>query len=300
MKDPIIKLRPYAVAPFWDDDTGIVFWVWRRQSGKSFHAGAKALRRMMQIRGLLSVFVSASIALGMEFIRKEAVIWSMVLEAFRKAAQQQGLLLTSNADGLDLDAICDLFEHQRLETRIWHDKTTYSRSIVVAPNPDTAVGWTGDIWMDEFGRMPDFKDVLEAVLPFMSSNPQFRLLGITTPPPDDGHYSWEMVLPPQEEFPVNPQGNYYTSQAGYLVHRVDAFDAAAAGVPMYDDKSREPISPEEHRARAFDKTAWDRNFGLRFVSGGQSALSLGAIGRAMALGTTAECRAVDVTEEVRL
>jgi len=290
-RDPIIKLRPYAIDP--------------RQAGKSFHAAAKALRRMMAIRGLLSVFVSASISLGQEFVRKEALIWSIVLAAFRDAAKAGGSQLTTSADNdkgtlLDLDAICDLFEHQRLETRIWHDRTTYSRSVVVAPNPDTAVGWTGDIWMDEVGRMPDFKDVLEAVLPFMSSNPQFRLLMITTPPPDDSHYSWELFLPPQDEFPVSAAGNWYVSRAGYDVHRVDAWDAFAAGIPMFDDKTREAISPDEHRARAFDKTAWDRNFALRFITGGASAVSLASLARAMELGRAADCAALNISEEITL
>jgi len=301
-EQPLIVLREYAKEPFWDDSLGIMFWIWRRQAGKSFTAAAKALRRMMMIRGLLSVFCSASVNLGVEFVRKEAMIWALMLDKYRRLVKDQGLRLTSSADDergnlLDLDAIADLFEHQKLETKIWHDRTTYSRSIVVAPNPDTAVGWTGDIWLDEFGRMPEFKDVLEAVLPFMSSNPQFRLLGITTPPPDDKHYSWELTIPPEQEFKTNPKGNWYRSAAGYMCHRVDAWDAHAAGVPMFDDQTRQPISPEEHRARAFDKQAWDRNFGLRFITGGQAAVSLPALQLAMAGGTSG-CLGVDITEEI--
>ncbi|HEY8898917.1 MAG TPA: hypothetical protein VIM61_00680 [Chthoniobacterales bacterium] len=304
MNAPLINLREYAKEPFWKDDLGIMFWIWRRQAGKSFTAAAKALRRMMEIRGLLSVFCSASVNLGVEFVRKEAQIWALMLDTYRKAVAAQGLMLTSSADNdrgelLDIDAIADLFEHQKLETKIWHDRTTYSRSIVVAPNPDTAVGWTGDIWFDEVGRMPEFKDVLEACLPFMSSNPQFRLLGITTPPPDDQHYSWEITMPGEQEFKTNPRGNWYRSQAGYLCHRVDAWDAHAAGVPMYDDQTREPITPEEHRQRAFDKTAWDRNFGLKFITGGQAAVSLGALQLAMA-GGRGQCLGIDVTEEINI
>lgn len=279
----IIQLRKYQKEAFWSD-AGVEFWLWRRQAGKSFTAASKALRRMMTMRGLSSFFVSASIALGAEFLRKEAEVWQKVLEAMRIAAEKEGLKLDSTADGLDLDAICDLFEHQKLETKIWHDRTTYSRSRVIAPNPDTAVGWTGDIWLDEFGRMPDFQAVREAVLPFMSSNPQFRLLGITTPPPDEAHYSWEMVLPEQEEFPVKAKGNWYRSDAGFRVHRVDAWDAAKAGVPMYDDETRQALTPEEHRTKTFDKTAWDRNFGLRFVAGGTAALPLALIQLAMERG----------------
>lgn len=303
MNEPLIKLRTYAEEPFWNDDLGIMFWIWRRQAGKSFSAAAKALRRMMMIRGLLSVFCSASVNLGVEFVRKEATIWALMLDTYRKLAREQGLSLTSSADNdrgelLDLDAIADLFEHQKLETKIWHDRTTYSRSIVVAPNPDTAVGWTGDIWFDEIGRMPEFKDLLEAVLPFMSSNPQYRMLGITTPPPDDSHYSWELTMPVETEFQTNAKGNWYRSQAGYMCHRVDAWDAHAAGIVMYDDQTREPLTPEEHRARAFDKTAWDRNFGLQFITGGQAAVGLGALARAMALGKAAGCVGLDFTEEI--
>jgi hypothetical protein len=301
-RQPLIQLRPYAQEPFWNDSLGIAFWIWRRQSGKSFTAAAKALRRMMQIRGLLSVFCSASVNLGVEFVRKEAVIWAMLLQKYRALVKEQGLMLTTSADDskgdlLDLDAIADLFEHQKLETKIWHDRTTYSRSIVVAPNPDTAVGWTGDIWLDEFGRMPEFKDVLEAVLPFMSSNPQFILLGITTPPPDDKHYSWELTIPEEQEFQTNPKGNWYRSAAGYMCHRVDAWDSNMAGVPMYDDQTRQPITPEEHRARAFDKEAWDRNFGLRFITGGQAAVSLLSLQQAMAAGR-GQTLAINVSEEI--
>ena len=156
---------------------------------------------------------------------------------------------------------------------------------MVAPNPDTAVGWTGHIILDEVGRIPDFQDVFEAMEPIVSSNPDFKVLLATTPPPDDSHYSYELLAPdPEEEFEINPKGNFYTSQAGLLVHRVDAWDGCAAGVPLFDTKTREELTPEEHRAVAIDKTAWDRNYGLKFIRGGTSALSLTALNYAQAAG----------------
>jgi hypothetical protein len=279
----LIQFRPYQREAFWSD-LGLTFLLWRRQSGKSRTLGAKGLRRMMQIRGLSIFFVSAAIRLGMENIRKESELWMEMLAAFKKAASDSKMLLDTNAEGLDLDAVCDLFEHQKLETKLWHDQTSYSRSIVIAPNPDTAVGWTGDVVMDEVGRMPEFKEVMEAVGPIMSGSPQFVWTMASTPPPDDAHYSWELLVPPRDEFPVNPNGNWYRSQADIDVHRVDAWDAYAAGVPLYDRRTREPISPDEDRARAFDKAAWDRNYGLRFLSGGTAAVSFQAIHQAMALG----------------
>lgn len=289
---PLIRLRTYAEDPFWNDADGMQFWLWRRQAGKSFTAANKALRRMMTVPGLSSFFVSASVALGTEFVRKESEVWVAVLAEMQRRAEQAGQQLQTFAndkgkalrfDFHDIDALSEIFEAQKLETRIYHSRTLYSRSRVIAPNPETAVGWTGDIWLDEVGRMPNFKEVLEAVLPFMSSNPKFRLLAITTPPPDDQHYSWELFAPKvgESEFRPNARGNYYVSQAGYKVHRVDAWDAAAAGISMYDDVTRQPLTPEEHRAKAYDKTAWDRNFALKFITGGQAAVSLNDLNRAM-------------------
>jgi hypothetical protein len=308
MPAPLVNLRTYALDPFWNDEDGTQLWLWRRQAGKSYTAASKALRRMMQVRGLSSFFVSASVALGTEFVRKEAEVWAKVIEETRIRAltAKQELHTYSNEKGKslefdfhDLDALCEVFESQKLETRIYHNRTTYSRSRVIAPNPATAVGWTGDIWMDEVGRMPDFKDVLEAVLPFMSSNPMYRLLMITTPPPDDQHYSWEIFAPQAgADFQPNPRGNYYTSEAGYRVHRVDAWDAAAAGISLYDDKTRQPMTPEQHRAAAYDKTAWDRNFGLQFVSGGQAMIPLDDIRRAMQGGPHG--LALDLTDTLTL
>lgn len=309
MSDPLIKLRSYAKDPFWDDKTGIQFWLWRRQAGKSFTAACKALRRMMSKRGLSSFFVSASVALAAEFIRKEAEVWQKVLAAYRLACQasQQELHTYATANGrsvefdpTNLDDLTEIFEAQKLETRIYHSRTEYSRSRVIAPNPSTAVGWTGDIWLDEVSRMPELKEVLEAVLPFMSSNPDFRLLAITTPAPDDKHYSWELFAPKagEEEFTPSARGNYYTSQAGIRVHRVDAYDAQLAGVDLYDDTTRRIVTPEEHRAAAYDKQAWDRNYALKWIKGGSAALSVSDIERAMRAPQMG--LALDITETLSL
>lgn len=306
---PLIQLRTYAQPVFWDDATGIQLWLWRRQAGKSFTAACKALRRMMLIPGLSSFFVSASVALAAEFIRKEAEVWQKVLAAYRAACEAANQELHTYSvekgravefDALNIDDLSEVFEAQKLETRIYHSRTSYSRSRVIAPNPSTAVGWTGDIWLDEVSRMPELKDVLEAVLPFMSSNPQFRLLGITTPAPDDKHYSWEIFAPRagEEDFTPSASGNFYTSQAGFKVHRADVWDTQLAGVPIYDDVTRQIVTPEEHRAAAYDKQAWDRNYALKWLKGGSAALSLSDIERAMRLP---ECGvALDITDTLTL
>ena len=294
--EPLIKHRVYQREVF-RHALRRLFLLWARQDGKSFTLASDALDRMMAKPGRLITFISASIVLGSEFLLKEVQIWSLFLELYRKAAEQAGLKLTSTADGLDLDAMADLFEHSKLETRLWHSNTVCSRSRVIAPNPDTAVGWTADIYGDEIGRWPNAKDVFEAVIPFMNSNPDLVLRLATTPPPDDRHFTFEAFLPPDQEFPVNPKGNWYKSPCGIMTHRHDANDRFAAGFPMFHPDTGAPISPEEDRALAFDKTAWDRNNWLRFVIGGTGAISLMSLQRAMARGRGC-CWAADITEEL--
>ena len=81
------------------------------------------------------------------------------------------------------------------------------------------------------------------------------------------------------------------------MHRVDAWDCHAAGIPLYDLKTREELTPEEHRARAVDKTAWDRNYGCRFIKGGTSAISIAALMHAQAAGAS-EGTGIRITEQL--
>jgi hypothetical protein len=281
-------------------DAGMLAMIWRRQFGKSFTLGAIGLDWMME-QPCDVFYVSAAIRLAVENLRKEVQIWTTCYHALKEMAGEQAdcNALDDKGELLDLDAICDLFESQKLETRFKHSHTKISRSMVVAPNPDTAVGWTGHVIMDEVGRMPEFQDVWEAMEPIVSSSQDFRIRMATTPPPDDTHYSYEMLSPePDEEFAVNVKGNFYESVSGIPVHRVDAEDGYAAGVPLYDLKSRAPMSPDEHRAKALDKTAWDRNYGCKFIRGGSAAISLLAIQNAQTLGEQLGCVGVNITENL--
>ncbi len=274
-----------------------LFLLWARQTGKSFTLASEALDLMMATPGALVTFISASIVLGTEILLKEVQIWMKFLALYREAAAHAGLKLTSTADGLDIDDVADLFEHSKLETKLWHSNSTCSRSRVIAPNPDTAVGWTAHIIGDEVGRWPNAQDVFEAVIPFMKSNRGLKLRLATTPPPDDKHVTFEWFLPPQEDFPVNAKGNWFKAPCGIMTHRLDAWDAFAADVPVFHPDTGAEITPEEDRALAADKSAWDRNNALKFLAGGTAAVSLASLQRAMAAGR-GFCLGINITEPV--
>lgn len=299
----LIQRRLYQQSVF-RHDSGVLALIWRRQAGKSTILGDIGLDWMMETPGTSVIYSSASLRLGAENLLKELQTWQEGIRLLRKLMAEAEMQITTSADDdkgdlLDLGAIEDLFVHNKLETRLWFDNATYSRSATVAPNPDTAVGWTGHVILDEVGRMPQFKDLWEAMEPIVSSSQRFRIRLSTTPPPDDKHHSYELLCPTIEQFPVNPAGNFYTSSGGILCHRLDAYDGEAAGVPIYDLKTREPLTAEVSLARAIDKQAWLRNYGVRFLRGGTSALSLTALMQAQTLGL-GEGMAVLIQDEIDL
>lgn len=249
----------------------------RRQYGKTTLAAQIALKKMMKRPGHTVVFGSVKIDLGREIVRKEAEAMQKAIRALVQEAQMLDVVDAEKGRSvmkLNADDFAELYEAQRLEFRLHHSNTVYSRTKVVALTP-AAVGETGDLILDEVGRVKNFREVWEAVKPIISSNPEFRCMLTTTPPPDDGHYSFELLAPPiAADFKPNPRGNWYKSELGVWVLRIDAYDAYADGVQLYDDDTGAPISPDEARARDHDKDAWDRNYGVKFVLGGTSAVGL--------------------------
>ena len=269
-------------------------FVARRQYGKTTTCANIAMMKMMKRRDHTVIFGSAKLNLSREIVRKEAAVIENAISAATSRLEEGKVRLADDKTGrsfrgLSHDDFADLFEHSRLEFRYYHSRNSYSRTKVVALRPDT-VGETGDLMCDEVGRIGNWKDVWEAVEPIVASNPQFRILLLTTPPPDDAHYSFEQLAPPPgTKFTVSPSGNVYESVRGVTCLRVDAWDAYADGVPLYDTRTSLPVTPEESRKRAFDKDAWDRNYGCLFITGGTAAVSLIRLMEAMERGGRAGC-----------
>lgn len=271
----------------------------RRQYGKTTLMANVSIRKMLRTPGHTVIFGSVKLDLGREITRKEAEVIQRAIQEFTR---RDGLGVYDAVKDRDVtrfkpDDFAELYESQRLEFRLYHSKTIYSRTKVVALTP-SAVGETGDLILDEVGRVQQFREVWEAVKPIIASNPDFRCILTTTPPPDDTHYSFELLAPPvgDDEFEPNPKGNWYRSELGMRVLRVDAWDAWADGVPLYDDDTGEPIPPEESRRLDPDKDGWDRNYGVKFVTGGTAAIGLTVLHSAQERGV-GQCTHIAVDTE---
>jgi len=293
--EPIIKMRAGQRHLFHlVDKFRMMAFVARRQYGKTTTFSYIALKKMMKIKFHTVIFGSAKLNLSREIIRKEAHVIEKGISAATNRLDTGRFIVADSQSGkvpdrLTHDDFAELFEAQRMEFRYFHSPSSYSRTKVVALRPDT-VGETGDLMADEVGRINNWRDVWEAIEPIVAANPEFKLLLSTTPPPDDAHYSFEQLCPlPGTVFEVNPEGNVYESIHDVTVLRVDAYDAYADGIPVYDLKTGAPISPDELLAKSIDKDATLRNYFCHFVTGGSAAISYMAIADAQALGQEYGC-----------
>jgi hypothetical protein len=279
---------------------GMIYWEARRQFGKTTTLAGVALKQMMKHQGRLVTFASASINVGKELIYKEAGVINEAMADMKAQAERQGMLLSLAEHGgkdyrdIDVDGIADLFERSRLEMRLWHTRSICSRTQIIAPNPATARGFSGDVLLDEIGFIPNFVEVWEAMEPIASRDPSFRVLMASTPPADESHLCYKIGEPPEGTvFEPCGDGHWYRSQAGILTLRVDVWDGQKCGVRLFDLETREPITPEQHRERSLDKDGWDRNYALKRIPGGLVAMSGVALTAAQEKGKD-ECSAFDL------
>ena len=269
-------------------DFGMLLMLWRRQGRKTTTMAWQALRWMAEHRGCLVTFATCSLALGSELTEREIQLLLQIVATIRDGGQ--GGKVESNADTLEWYDVADLYTHNRLEVTLHHDRTSRSRTKIIAANYATARGYSGYVLLDEIGFIRDFKLFFEGVEPIFSANPDYRLWMATTPPEDDSHYSYELAAyPPEIQFEVSAAGTWFSNESGIPVHRVDAWDGCAGGVQLYSPKTREVVTPEQHRTLALDKTAWDRNYGLIFTQGGVSAVNLIPLHQAQRRGMEMNC-----------
>lgn len=299
-KKPARRWRPYQLAA---DAAlklyGIFILLWRRQTGKTEVLSTWALQTMLEKPGETVILASASLNVGGEVALRAAGIFWMVLSRMRERFKE--LHAHAVEDGQeprllgDFEALKNAFIGGKLEVRFTHPDGRVSRLKVLAPNPATARGFSGTVFLDEIGFIMNFRELWDAVEPITSSDPTFRLIMCTTPPADTAHYSHELIVPPTglEFNEVEPKGTWYRSEAGIMVHRVDAWDADAAGAKLYHPETRKELTTDEHRAIALDKEAWDRNYGLRLASTGTAAVSMHVLHHAQSRDEAKRCLLIE-------
>jgi phage FluMu gp28-like protein len=255
-----IVFRDYQWPVYFDHQSGIVVLHWSRQIGKSFTLAAWAVERLLLWPGRLVTVLSNSRENGVEFLNRCAEICRL-----RRAKYDA----TDESPNLD-------FKNLRLEIRIKRKGRT-GRIKILAANPRTARGFSGDLILDEFAFHENSAAIWEAAEPILASNPDFLCRIAST---GNGRHNLFYRLaapamsPPAGASPIPPDAICHGySQSGFLLSRVTRTQAHQFGVKIYDPRTREPISPEEARAQALDKRAYDQNYECAFADENLTLLS---------------------------
>lgn len=238
---PVIQFREYQRPVFEDNTTGVLVLHWSRQIGKSFTLAAWAVDRLLTRPGRLVTVLSNSKDNGAEFALK----CREVLNLLGVAKESVGLSMTD--DTVE-------YSDMRFEVSV-KVKGRIGRIKVLAANPRTARGFSGDLILDEFAFHEDSAAIWEAAEPILSSNPDFLCRVAST-----GNGTSNMFY-------------RMATEGHFKVSRVRRSDAWRMGVKIYDSRTREPITPDEARAQALDKAAYDQNYECAFASESGSLLT---------------------------
>ena len=301
-----IGLRPFQLPIFQDRSTGILVLHWSRQIGKSFVLAAWAVDRLLTRPGRLVTVLSNSRDNGAEFVAKCAEVCRLNGTEYKSVDKSRGVQ----------------FQNMRMEVRI-RAEGKVGRIKVLAANPRTARGFSGDLILDEFAFHEDSQASWEAAEPILASSPDFLCRIAST---GNGRHNlfyrmvanvpetvmWTKITAEtrrrgeteeqgkisetgvrnveagnegEEEIKIKTEKEgeeclgvlvgtgIVQSPAGFAVSRITRTMAHGMGVKIYDANTRASISPEQARAQALDKGAYDQNYECAFADENLTLLS---------------------------
>lgn len=234
----VISFRRYQEPVFRDHKHKTVILHWSRQIGKSFTLAAWAIDRLLrQLKSYdqwLITVLSNSRDNGAEFVMKCTDVCS-----------KMGAVIESEDLSEDLKP-----ENMRFEVKIRMKVggvERIGRIKVLAANPRTARGFSGDLILDEFAFHEDSRAIWEAAEPIISSNPEFQCRIAST---GNGRQNMFYQLISEGRIPY------------YRVRRSDAHKMGE--IKIYSAVDGREITPDEAKAESSDKRAYDQNYECTF------------------------------------
>jgi phage FluMu gp28-like protein len=249
---PLVPFRGYQQEVFWDHETKTLILHWSRQIGKSYTLAGWAVDRLLRYPGRLVTVLSNSRDNGSEFVLKCQDVCGKLGQAIQVEDLSEDLK----------------YDNMRFEVRIVIGNKV-GRIKVLAANPRTARGFSGDLILDEFAFHEDSRAIWEAAEPIISSNPDFLCRIAST---GNGKRNMFYQLISEGRIPVN------------RVRRSDAWRMGELRV--FSAITGKEITPDEARAEASDKRAYDQNYECAFEDENMALLTHELISAAEREGVT--------------
>ena len=228
MNDGLALLYPYQ-RRWLDDESRFKAGMWSRQTGKTFAATLEIVRDVLAAR-----------------TRGEASPWLILSRGERQAreAMRAGVRRHALAFGLAAARRASLREYDlRAGGRVWraHEWDAGGGNLVTAlpANPDTARGYSRNVYLDEFALHRDSREVWAALYPSVTRG--WRIRVTSTPRGERGKFHELMTTAP-----------------GWSRHVVTIHDAVADGLPA---------DPEALRRGLGDPALWRREYECEWGGG---------------------------------
>jgi phage FluMu gp28-like protein len=236
---PLVPFRNYQQPVFWDHATKTLILHWSRQIGKSYTLAAWAVDRILRNPGRLVTVLSNSRDNGAEFVIKCQEVCDKLGQALEIESNQAELDQASLAEDVKYNLM-------RFEVKITIGNKV-GRIKVLAANPRTARGFSGDLILDEFAFHENSRAIWEAAEPIISANRDFLCRIAST---GNGRMNMFYQLISEGRIPVN------------RVRRSDAWRMGE--LRIYSVVDGREITPDEARAESSDKRAYDQNYECAF------------------------------------
>ncbi len=233
-----VKFRAYQEPVFADRKHKTLILHWSRQIGKSFTLASWAVDRLLtELQDndtWLVTVLSNSKDNGAEFVIK-----------CQEVCQKMGQVLEVEdlAESIAYDDMRFEVKIRVLVGGVWR----IGRIKVLAANPRTARGFSGDLILDEFAFHENSQAIWEAAEPIISGNSEY-LCRISSTGNGRQNMFYQMIS--ERRIPY------------YRVRRSDAYALGALRIHSVIDGKE--ITPEEARSQASDKRAYDQNYECAF------------------------------------
>ena len=185
--------------------------------------------------------------------------WVILSRGERQAreAMEEGLKLHLRAMNVGFEAFTDDFRLSDNTVVKSLEVVTKNGSRVTAlpANPDTARGFSANVFLDEFAFHADSRKIWTALFPVISK-PGLKLRVVSTPN-GKGNRFYELMTSPES--------------AGWSKHTVDIYQAVAEGLPR---------NIEELKAGCGDEDAWAQEYELKWLDEASAWLSYDLINAA--------------------
>ena len=234
------------------DDSQLKIAVWSRQSGKSFAAALRAVGKCLEKRTQYIILSKGE---------RQSRVFMEKVKDFCQIFKEGNLL--PEFDSMET-------EDKTMEVHFPHNG---SRIIGLPANADAARGYSGNIVLDEFAFHGDARKIFAACFPIITRG--YSIEVISTPNGTAGKFyeiakaaglvgegvgNRELRVGKTSNSPLpTPNSQLWSG------HRVDIYDAVAAGLPANVDLLRAGCDDEE---------TWLQEYGCQFLSDAQNYISV--------------------------